>query len=94
MQLQFVLKEDFFNRYEAAHGEPSIFVGAKRIMIEIAYEKISQIVIYVDEQMSGSSLTSETEAYKFQIVYTGPKFSIPVYNEVQSSTGEPVWKDA
>lgn len=94
VQLQFVLKEDFFNRYEAAHGEPSIFVGAKRIMIEIAYEKISQIVIYVDEQMSGSSLTSETEAYKFQIVYTGPKFSIPVYNEVQSSTGEPVWKDA
>ena len=93
-KLQFGVRDDFLSRYEAEHGEPSIFAGAKRVMIEIAYEKISQIVIYVDEQLAGSSLTAETEAYNFQIVYLGPKFSIPSYNQMDTATGEPVWKDA
>lgn len=94
IQLQFKVKDNFLTRYEEKHGEPSLFAGAKRVLVEIAYEKISQIVLYVDEQIAGSSMTVETEAYNFQIVYLGPKFNVPSYNEINSSTGEPVWKDA
>lgn len=93
VQLQFKVKDEFLNRYEEQHGAPSLFAGSKRVLIEIAYEKISQIVVYVDEAIAGTSMTVETEAYNFQIVYLGPTFSVPHYNEVDSSTGEPVWKD-
>lgn len=94
IQLQFKVKDEFLNRYEEQHGAPSLFAGSKRVLIEIAYEKISQIVVYVDETIAGTSMTVETEAYNFQIVYLGPTFTVPRYNEIDSSTGEPVWKDA
>ena len=93
-QLQFKVSDDYLKRYEEKYGEPSVLANSKRVLIEIAYEKISQIVLYVDEQIAGSSMTVETEAYNFQIVYLGPKFNVPSYNEINSSTGEPVWKDA
>lgn len=92
--LQFKVSEDYLNRYEAKYGEPSVLANSKRVLIEMAYEKISQIIVYVDQTVSGTSFTMETEAYNFQIVYLGPKFSVPSYNELNSSTGEPVWKDA
>lgn len=92
--LQFKVSEDYLNRYEAKYGEPSVLANSKRVLIEMAYEKISQIIVYVDQAVSGTSFTMETEAYNFQIVYLGPKFSVPSYNELNSSTGEPVWKDA
>lgn len=93
IQLQFKVKDEFLNRYEEQHGTPSLFAGFKRVLIKIAYEKISQIVVYVDETMAGTSMTVETEAYNFHIVYLGPTFTVLSYNEIDSSTGEPVWKD-
>ncbi len=92
VQLQFLVRDSFLERYEAQYGEPSLFEGAKRVLIEIAYEKISQIVVYVDETIAGSSMHVETEAYNFQLVYLGPKFDVPHYNETNSA-GEAVWKD-
>lgn len=93
-QLQFKVSDDYLKRYEEKYGEPSVLANSKRVLIEMAYEKISQIIVYVDQTVSGTSFTMETEAYNFQIVYLGPKFSVPSYNELNSSTGEPVWKDA
>ena len=93
-QLQFKVSDDYLRRYEEKYGEPSVLANSKRVLIEMAYEKISQIIVYVDEAVSGTSFMVETEAYNFQIVYLGPKFDVPKYNETDSATGEPVWKDA
>ncbi len=93
-QLQFKVSDDYLKRYEEKYGEPSVLANSKRILIEMAYEKISQIIVYIDETVSGTSFTVETEAYNFQLVYLGPKFDVPRYNETDTATGEPVWKDA
>lgn len=92
VQLQFRVRDSFLERYAAEHGEASLFAGSKRVLIEIAYEKISQIVIYTDRQIAGSSMRVETEVYNFQLVYLGPKFDVPHYNETNSA-GEAVWRD-
>lgn len=92
-QLQFKVSDDYLRRYEEKYGEPSVLANSKRILIEMAYEKISQIIVYVDEIVSGTSFTVETEAYNFQLVYLGPKFDVPKYNEIDANTGALVWKE-
>lgn len=92
-QLQFKVSDDYLKRYEEKYGEPSVLANSKRILIEMAYEKISQIIVYVDEIVSGTSFTVETEAYNFQLVYLGPKFDVPKYNEIDANTGALVWKE-
>lgn len=92
-QLQFKVSDDYLKRYEEKYGEPSVLANSKRILIEMAYEKISQIIVYVDETVSGTSFKVETEAYNFQLVYLGPKFDVPKYNEIDANTGALVWKE-
>lgn len=92
-QLQFKVSDDYLKRYEEKYGVPSVLANSKRVLIEMAYEKISQIIVYVDETVSGTSFKVETEAYNFQIVYLGPKFDVPKYNETDANTGDPIWKD-
>lgn len=92
-QLQFKVSDDYLRRYEEKYGEPSVLANSKRVLIEMAYEKISQIIVYVDETVSGTSFKVETEAYNFQLVYLGPKFDVPKYNEIDANTGALVWKE-
>lgn len=80
-KINFTLTDEYFERYEKENGEPSMFEGSKRVEIEMAFERISHIIVYSEEAIAGTSLTIESEPYKLFIVYLGPKFSIPSYDE-------------
>ena len=75
------LSEDYLKAYENANGQKSVLDG-KYVTIEMAYERISAIIVYQNDPNAGESNTSgilalEYESYKLEIVYTGPKFNIP-----------------
>lgn len=75
------LSEDYLRAYENANGQKSVLDG-KYVTIEMAYERISAIIVYQNDPNAGESNTSgilalEYESYKLEIVYTGPKFTIP-----------------
>lgn len=80
-KINFTLTDEYFERYESENGEESMFKGSKRVEIEMAFERISHIIVYSEEAIAGTSLTIESEPYKLFIVYLGPKFSIPSYDE-------------
>lgn len=80
-KINFTLTDEYFERYKKENGEPSMFEGSKRVEIEMAFERISHIIVYSEEAIAGTSLTIESEPYKLFIVYLGPKFSIPSYDE-------------
>ena len=78
------LSDDYCNRYYEANGKDSILKG-KYLTIEMAYERISAIIVYQHDPNAGESNTSgilalEYESYKLEIVYTGPKFTVPDKN--------------
>ena len=80
INLIFGVKEEYLARYEQKYGEKSMFDGAKKVSIEIAYDRIAHVIVYTDEQVEDSGLAVEVERYKFEVVYLGPKFDIPAYN--------------
>lgn len=81
--LIFVPTEEYLKEYEAKHGEKSLFDGASRVLIETAYDRISNITVYEQESADeGSKMRVEVERYKLEVVYLGPKISIPAYDEV------------
>lgn len=90
-KINFTLTDEYFERYEKENGEPSMFEGSKRVEIEMAFERISHIIVYSEEPIAGSNMTIETEPYKLFIVYLGPKFSIPSYDE-KDADGNPVYE--
>lgn len=92
VQMQFCVRDSYLQRYRETYGEPSLLEGAKRVFIEVAYDKIAQIVLYVDEPVAGTSMQMETESYNFQLVYLGPKFSVPAYDETNADKS-PLWPD-
>ena len=74
------LSEDYLREYENANGRKSLLDG-KYVTIEMAYERISAIIVYQnDPGATGDNngiLALEYESYKFEVVYTGPKFTVP-----------------
>lgn len=86
----FKVKESYLERYRAEFGTDSLFAGSKKVNIEFAYDRIASILVYTEKSMD-SKLSVDTEAYKLQIVYFGPKVSLPKYDEMKD--GVPVWKD-
>ncbi len=75
------LSEDYLTSYENTNGQKSVLDG-KYVTIEMAYERISAIIVYQHDPNAGESNTSgilalEYESYKLEIVYTGPKFTVP-----------------
>ena len=80
INLIFGVKEEYLARYEKKHGQKSLFDGAKKVSIEIAYDRIAHVIVYTDEQVEDSGLSVEVERYKFEVVYLGPKFDIPAYD--------------
>lgn len=79
--VNFTVTEEYLENYKRENGEPSVFEGCKRAEIEMAFERITHIIVYSDEAIAGTSLTIESEPYKLFIVYLGPRFSIPSYDE-------------
>ncbi len=75
------LSENYLRAYEEANGVKSILEG-KYITIEIAYDRVSAIIVYQHDPKAGESnsqglLALEYDSYKLEIVYTGPKFTVP-----------------
>ena len=75
------LSDNYLNAYEQANGKKSVLDG-KYVTIEMAYNRISAIIVYQNDPNAGEENTSgllalEYESYKLEIVYTGPKFEVP-----------------
>lgn len=78
--LVFVPAKEYLERYEQETGEKSVFEGCLRVSLEIANGKISQLIVYTEDKIAGSSLSTETESYKLLITYYGPKIYPPDVN--------------
>ncbi len=76
------LSDAYLQNYRDTHGgQDSVFNG-KYVVIELAYNRISAIFVYqndpgVEESNTSGILALEYESYKLEIVYTGPKFTVP-----------------
>ena len=95
-ELIFKPTDAYLARYEQKYGKKSLFEGAKKVSIEIAYDRIAHIIVYAEEKLD-SNLSVEIEQYKFEVVYLGPKFDVPVYNQKvkdDSTKKEFDWVDA
>lgn len=95
-ELSFKPTDAYLARYEQKYGKKSLFDGAKKVSIEIAYDRIAHIIVYTDEKLD-SNMSVEIEQYKFEVVYLGPKFDVPVYNKKvkdDSTKKEFDWVDA
>lgn len=87
--MSFTVKPEYLELYQAAHGEPSMFAGSEYVVIEMAYDRISQVVIYEAKREDRFSI--DTERYNLKIAYYGPIIQMPSYDA--AADGEPVWKD-
>lgn len=95
-ELSFKPTDAYLARYEQKYGKKSLFDGAKKVSIEIAYDRIAHIIVYTDEKLD-SNISVEIEQYKFEVVYLGPKFDVSVYNKKirdDSTKKEFDWADA
>ncbi|MDR1939368.1 MAG: hypothetical protein LBQ40_01050 [Clostridiales bacterium] len=88
-ELYFSVKDEYIESYGAETGKPSIFKYSKRVFVEIAYGRVSNITCYKDRQMVASEtksefwrglFTVENDYYKFKITYSGGKIEIPQYD--------------
>lgn len=89
-KLTFKVKESYLREFEKDNGSKSIFEGADSVTIEMAYDRISQLVIYDKESLDKFAISKER--YNFRVVYYGAKIAIPKYNEMNDKN-ELVWKD-
>lgn len=71
-ELIFKPTDAYLARYEQKYGKKSLFEGAKKVSIEIAYDRIAHIIVYAEEKLD-SNLSVEIEQYKFEVVYLGTK---------------------
>lgn len=90
--LQFAVKAEYLERYARENGKPSQFANAKRVMVELTQSRVSNITVFVTDEVQAndkkSLLNVEAESYKLEIVYQGPNFSLPNYNEDTTNTNE------
>lgn len=89
-KLSFKVKESYLREFERDNGSKSIFEGADSVTIEMAYNRISQLVIYDKESLDKFAISKER--YNFRVVYYGAKITIPKYNEMNDKN-ELIWKD-
>lgn len=89
-KLSFKVKESYLREFERDNGSKSIFEGADSVTIEMAYNRISQLVIYDKESLDKFAISKER--YNFRVVYYGAKITIPKYNEMNDKN-EFIWKD-
>lgn len=89
-KLSFKVKESYLKEFERDNGSKSIFEGADSVTIEMAYNRISQLVIYDKESLDKFAISKER--YNFRVVYYGAKITIPKYNEMNDKN-EFIWKD-
>ena len=75
------LSDSYCQSYREANGTNSVLEG-KYVVIELSYDRIASITVYQKDPAAGDSnatgiLALEYESYKFEVVYTGPKFVVP-----------------
>lgn len=79
IEMYFKLSDEYLSNYEQENGQKSIYDG-KYIMLEIAYDRISNVIVYMDD-LTVTFLPFEYESYSLKIVYMSPKFEIYNYDE-------------
>ena len=75
------MSDAYCAKYLEDNGAKSVLEG-KYVTIELSYNRIAAIIVYqtdpgADESNTQGILALEYESYKFEIVYTGPKFNVP-----------------
>ncbi|MDE5669961.1 MAG: hypothetical protein K2I14_00645 [Eubacterium sp.] len=79
VKFSFKVNDDYIQRYHQEFGKASVFEGSKYAVIEFAYDRVASIVVFSEEKL-GKNLSVDKEIYKLEIVYYGPKISIPSYD--------------
>lgn len=92
IQLSFKVKDSYLERYKAENNIDSMFAGSTHIDLEMAYDRISSLIVYANENLD-QGVNVETERYKLEIVYFGPIVTLPQYDKL-GEDGQPVWKEA
>lgn len=88
--IAFAVKPEYLQSYYEAHGEQSMFAGSKYVTIEMAYDRVTQVVIYAEEK-EDDNFSVDQEVYNLRIAYYGPIIQMPSHD--QTTDGELVWKD-
>jgi|GEM_PF-2549845 len=75
------VSDAYAEAYKNANGHKSVLEG-KYMTIEMSYDRIAAIIVYQNDPGASESNTQgilalEYESYKLEIVYTGPKFTVP-----------------
>lgn len=92
INLKFSVTEEYTNRYFEETGRVSTLKG-KYIDMEITFERIARIVVMQSDPGTASIFgEAEFESYKIEVVYLGPRISVPKYNE-KNSDKTPVWRE-
>lgn len=86
--IAFAVKPEYLENYLAEHGENSLFAGSEYIEIEMAYERITQIVIYQEQEIE--RFQTSREAYNLKIAYYGPIIHMPSYDEQEKE--QDIWR--
>ena len=76
--LKFQLNDSFYKKVEETYNMPSVLKG-DMLEIEIAYDRISAIIVYNNEKLD-ENINFLEEKYRLEIVYMGPKENIPSYD--------------
>lgn len=90
VQVTFSVKDSYLERYKEETGKDSIFAGSFYVSLEMVYERVSSLIIYVNETLD-QGISLETERYKLEITYFGPIVAMPKYDE--TAEGKEVWKE-
>lgn len=86
IKLSFGIKKQYLERYQKEQSRQSIFANAAMVSVEIAYNRISELVIYENKKYGAFDV--KTEVYNFKIVYCGPKFDIPAWDKTVEVDGK------
>ncbi|MDR2266832.1 MAG: hypothetical protein LBE09_04530 [Christensenellaceae bacterium] len=79
--LTFKVSESYTNAYKEEFGEPSRFDGSDWVVLEITANRIAQILVVERQDSTNPLLRTETEPYKLNITYLGPKIRMPKYDK-------------
>lgn len=89
--ISFSVTSEYLNRFYNDNGAYSVMDGCERAEIEIVYGRVSCFMTYKKEYLDQKTgLSATVEPYKLTVVYLGPKFTVPSYNETDAS-GKEIW---
>ena len=96
-ELIFKPTDAYLARYEQKYGKKVAVRGGQKGIHRDCHMTGLHISLFMRRKNLDSNLSVEIEQYKFEVVYLGPKFDVPVYNQKvkdDSTKKEFDWVDA